>query len=254
MSDVTSERGGDGANADTRRRALLAGGFGAAVLGVLAPAALRIRRMRREARALSPLVLDLELDGTEPVRTVVVLGDSSAAGFRLTSPEQSSARRVARALHLRDGRSTRLRSVARNGATTVDVLDEQVEAAAGADVVLIGVGANDAKDRLDSATIAEAFTALVSRVRELAAPDAQLVVIGCPELSVAPGLPRVVRILMFRHVRRVAKLQARLAAELDVALVALPRAELPVEVFADDGFHPGPLGHERVSARVLSLL
>jgi lysophospholipase L1-like esterase len=251
MDDVTSDRGSEGGS---RRRALLAGGVGAAVLGVLAPAALRIRRMRREARALAPLVLDLDLDGVEPVRTVVVLGDSSSAGFRLTSPEQSAARRVARALHLRDGRATRLRSLARNGATTLDVLAEQVEATAGADVVILGVGANDAIDRLDSVSIAEALTALVTRVRELAAPEVRIVLVGCPELSVAPGLPFVVRAMLHRHVRRVAKLQVRLAAELDVPLVTLPRSELPLEVFADDGFHPGALGHERVAARVLAHL
>jgi lysophospholipase L1-like esterase len=258
MTDGSSDRGSEdgraGSGAAIRRRLLLAGGAGAAILTALTPAALRIVRMRREARKLPPLVLDVELDGIEPTRTVVVLGDSSAAGFRLSTPEQSAARRVARALQLRDGRATRLRSVASNGANTLDVLADQVEAVAGADVVLMGLGANDAMDRLDTATVAEAFTELIARVRDLAAPDARIVVIGCPELSVAPGLPLLARALMHRHVRRIAKLQARLSNELDVALVPLPRAVLPPEVFADDGFHPGALGHERVSARVLEHL
>jgi lysophospholipase L1-like esterase len=257
MTDVTSDRGsegrraGTGADAATRRRILLAGGAGAAILATLTPAALRVARMRREARKLPPLVIDVELDGVEPARTVVVLGDSSAAGFRLSTPEQSAARRVARALQLRDGRATRLRSVASNGANTADVLADQVEAVAGADVVLIGVGANDAINRVDTPAVAEAFTELIARVRALAAPDVRIVVIGCPELSVAPGLPLLARALLHRHVRRIAKLQARLAAEVEVALVPLPRTDLPPEVFADDGFHPGALGHERVSSRVL---
>jgi lysophospholipase L1-like esterase len=258
MTDVTSDRGSEDGRSEpgaaTRRRILLAGGAGAAILATLAPAALRVARMRRDARKLPPLVLDVELDGVEPARTVVVLGDSSAAGFQLSTPEQSAARRVARALQLRDGRATRLRSVASNGASTPDVLADQVEAVAGADVVLIGVGANDAIDRLDTATVAEALTELIARVRELAAPDARIVIIGCPELSVAPGLPLLARALMHRHVRRIAKLQARLATELGVALVPIPRADLPPEVFADDGFHPGALGHERVSAKVLAHL
>jgi len=214
----------------------------------------RVRRMRREARGHAPLVLDLDLAGEEPARTVVVLGDSSSAGFRLTSAEQSAARRVARALHLRDGRATRLRSVARNGATTADVLADQLAAAAGADVVLIGVGANDAKDRVASDVIEQALGELIVRVREIAAPDARVVLIGCPDLSAAPGLPLLVRLAMRSHVRRVAKLQLRVATELDVPLVPIPRSELPAEVFADDGFHPGALGHERVSGRVLTLL
>ncbi len=214
----------------------------------------RVRRMSKEASKLPALELDIDLEGVEPARDVVVLGDSSSAGFRLTSPEQSAGRRVARALHLRDGRATRLRSVARNGATTASVLAEQVEAAAGADVVLIGVGANDAKEREPNSVIEPALRELVARVREIAAPDAKVVVVGCPDLSAAPGLPRLVRLVLRSHMRRVAKLQERVTAELDVPLVPLPRGELSTEVFASDGFHPGPLGHERAAGRVLAVL
>jgi len=248
---------GDAVRADGDGRAVraaIAGGVGAVLAVVPTVALWKVRRMRREARLREPLVLDVDLEGSEPLRAVVVLGDSSSAGFRLTDPEQAAGRRVARALNLRDGRATSLRSVARNGATTADVLADQVAAVTGADVVLIGVGANDAKDRIPSAEVERALGELIVRVRELAAPDAKVVLVGCPELSVAPGLPRLVRILMRSHVRRVARVQERVAAELGVPLVPLPRKELPPEVFADDGFHPGPLGHERVTGRVLALL
>jgi len=236
-----------------RRRALVVGGAGLAIV-VPALAGLGVRRLRRTSREVPQLDLDIELDGTLPVRTVVVLGDSSSAGFRLTSAEQAAARRIARALVLRDGRATRVRSVARNGATTVDVLAEQADTAADADVVLIGVGANDAKDRLPSADVAAALAGLLARVREIAAPEARIVLIGCPDLSVAPGLPLLVRLALRPHMRRVARLQERAAAEAGIALVPLPRAVLSADVFADDGFHPGPLGHERIAGRVLTLL
>jgi lysophospholipase L1-like esterase len=235
-------------------RAAVVGGLGAALTVLPTVALWKVRRMRQEARGYEPLVLDLDLDGTEPIRTVVVLGDSASAGFRLDIPEQAAGRRIARALTLRDGRATRLSCVARNGATTADVLAEQVEAVAEADVVLIGVGANDAKDRVPSDVIESSLRVLVERVRELAAPDARVVLIGCPDLSAAPGLPWVVRTLMRPNVRRVARVQQRVAAELGVPLVALPREDLGPDVFAADGFHPGPLGHERVSAKVLAHL
>jgi len=229
---------------------------GAATVLTVAPAMalLRVRRMRREAKAMPILSLDLDIDGTQPVRSVVVIGDSASAGFRLDHPEQAAARRVTRALHLRDGRATRLRCVASNGSNTADVLADQVEAVADADVVLIGVGANDAAERVPSDDIATALTALIGRVRELAAPEARIVLIGCPDLSAAPGLPRLVRMVMRPNVRRVARVQQRVAAELGVPLVPLPRDELSPDVFAADGFHPGPLGHERVSAKVLAHL
>jgi len=235
-------------------RAAALGGVGTALALLPTLALWKVRRMRQEARSVPLLALDVDIDGTEPVRTVVVLGDSASAGFRLDNPEQAAGRRVARALNLRDGRATRLHCVARNGATSADVLADQVEAAAEADIVLIGVGANDAKDRIASDVVERSLTELVGRVRELAAPDARIVLIGCPDLSAAPGLPWVLRRLMRPNVRRVARIQQRVAAELGVPLVPLPREELGPDVFATDGFHPGPLGHERVSAKVLAHL
>lgn len=240
-----------------RRRRTSALGVGGAALALIGPAtfaALRVRRMRVEARTRVPLDLDVEIDGVEPRRTVVTLGDSSSAGFRLADAEQSASRRVARALHLRDGRATLLRSVARNGASTADVLADQVEAVAGAEIVLIGVGANDAKDRVPIDEVEAALRALIVRVRELAAPDVRIVLVGCPDLSVAPGLPRLVRLAMRRAVRRVARAQQRIADAEGIVVVPLPREQLTPDVFADDGFHPGALGHERVAGRVLTLL
>jgi len=259
MDVETSEERAGGQRAGGRRRRIPAVAAGGAAVALAVPAAaalaaLRVWRMRRDARALPVLVLDLELDGVAPQRTVVTLGDSSSAGFRLSDPEQSASRRVARALHLRDGRATRLRCVARNGATTADVLAEQVDAAAGADVVLIGVGANDAKDRVPIADVEQALEGLFVRIREIAAPDVRIVLVGCPDLSVAPAVPLLLRVVMRPLARRVARLQERVATEHGIALVPLPRAKLGPEVFADDGFHPGPLGHERVAARILAVV
>jgi len=250
-SDATRSAGGGGGRLV---RTAVVGGVGAALTVLPTLALWKVRRMRQEARSVPLLALDVDIDGTEPVRSVVVLGDSASAGFRLDNPEQAAGRRIARALNLRDGRATRLSCVARNGATSADVLADQVEAAAEGDVVLIGVGANDAKDRVASDVVERSLTELIGRVRELAAPDASIVLIGCPDLSVAPGLPWVLRRFMRPNVRRVARIQQRVAAELGVPLVPLPREELGPDVFAVDGFHPGPLGHERVSAKVLAHL
>jgi lysophospholipase L1-like esterase len=230
------------------------GGAGLALVALPSVTLRQVRRMRAEARSIAPLVLDLDIEGADPVRTIVVLGDSASAGFRLADPEQSSARRVARALHLRDGRATSLRCVARNGATIADVLAEQVAAVVGADIVVIGVGANDAKDRVPAAEVEQALGELIVRVRELAGSEVRIVLVGCPDLTVAPGLPRLVRLVIRPSVRRVTRIQQRVAAELGVPLVDVPREELGVAVFADDGFHPGPLGHERASGKVLTHL
>lgn len=232
------------------RRTALAGAF---VTSAVVPLVTlrRVREMREEARRIPPLDLDLAIDGGDPALRVVVIGDSSSAGFRLDDAEQSAARRVARALHLRDGRAVRLRCAARNGATTADVLADQVEDVVDADIVLIGVGANDAKDRIPVESAESSLRDLIARVRELAAPDVRIVLVGVPDLSVAPGLPWLARTLVRPNVRRIARMQQRVAADLGVPLVPVPREELTPDIFAADGFHPGPLGHERISARVL---
>ena len=252
--DTRGGAGDGGRGSRPRSVGLIVAGLTVAIAGPPARAALRVRRMRRAAAAAPRLAVDIDLDGTGPVRRVVVLGDSASAGYRLSDPEQVASRRVTRALHLRDGRAMRLRSVARNGATTADVLAEQVEAATDADVVLVGVGANDATTRRSSVELEAELTQLIGRLREVAAPEATIVIVGCPDLSVAPSLPYLVRPMLRWHVRRVARVQARVADATGVPLVALPRDVLPPTVFADDGFHPGPLGHERVTSRVLELL
>lgn len=253
----TDTRVRDGSGARRSRRpplALLGAVLAAAFAGAPMLAMRRVRRMRRAARSAPALVLDVDLDGTAPERLIVLLGDSASAGFRLATPEQSAGRRIARALNLRDGRATRLRSVARNGATTADVLAEQLNAAAGADVVMIGVGANDASHRVPSASLEADLEELLTRVREVAAPHARVVLVGCPDLSVAPGLPILARAFMRFHVRRVVRVQGRVAAALAVPVVGLPRRDLTPDVFGEDGFHPGPLGHERISSRILTVL
>jgi hypothetical protein len=41
---------------------------------------------------------------------------------------------------------------------------------------------------------------------------------------------------------------------LDVVSGRAVRADLTIERFAVDGFHPGPIGRERVAVRILDLL
>jgi len=218
-------------------------------------AAWSVRRMRRSAAAVQPLVHDIDLPGRFPPRYLVMVGDSAAAGHGLHDPEQLASRRVARGLVAADGRATAVRSVAVDGATTADVLTTQVDAARGAEVVLLGVGANDAlARRWDRAALTHTTDRLLRALREVAAEDAQVVLHTCPDLSAAPGLPRVLRPVVGWRCRRTAQLQAAVAALHGVAVVDLPRRRLTREVFGADGFHPGAEGHARMAERVLSLL
>lgn len=218
-------------------------------------AAWGVRRMRVDAHGVAPLDHDVDLPGRFPPRSVVMLGDSAAAGHGLDGADDAVPRLVGRALVARDGRATAVRSVAVNGATTGDVLDTQLEAARGADVVLLGVGANDAFNVRRSYTeVADTTHRLLAAIRAIAAPRAAIVFHTCPDLSVAPGLPVVLRPVVGRRCRRVAEAQHAIAAIHDVPVADMPRERLDPEVFGPDRFHPGAVGHARLAEQVMAVL
>lgn len=218
-------------------------------------AARDVRRLRDGGAAVPALDHALDLPGEGPARRVAVLGDSAAAGHGLPSPDDGLARRLGRALHARDGRATQVRSVARDGATTAEVLAEQLPAAAGAEIVVLGVGVNDAIKRPQLGEVAADLRELLITLRALAACRDGVVLLTCPDLSVAPGIPAVLRPLLGWRCRSVARRQTRVAAGLGVPTVAAGRTELTPEVFGDDGVHPGRVGravgrHDPASSRV----
>jgi lysophospholipase L1-like esterase len=211
--------------------------------------------MRQEGAKVRPLHHDVDLPGRFPPRRLVVLGDSAAAGHGLPGSEDALARRVGRGLVAADGRATAVRCVAVDGATTAEVLATQLEAATGADVVIIGVGVNDAvRPGRSTEETATALRALLIGVLARVPTEARVVLLSCPDLSVAPGLPRLLQTVVGQRCRTLAAAQERVAADLAVPVVRAGRAVLSVEMFGTDGFHPGTRGHERLAADVLARL
>lgn len=217
-------------------------------------AAITVRTMKERGREVPALALDLRLPGRQPVRRVAVLGDSSAAGHGLSDADEAVGRRVCRALAESDGRATDLRALAVDGADIRCVIDQQLEAATDAELVLLGVGANDAIRRHTPVRVARELTELFEAVREVAAPDVTIVLVSAPDLSVAPALPSILRGPLGWWCRTTARVQEAIAAEHDVQVVALPREVLDPAVFGDDGFHPGAIGHERTAAAIIDRL
>ena len=240
----------------------LAGSVSLAVLWLVAAsmvsglhALVEVRRMRARAAEVPPLDHAVDLPGRFPPRRLVMLGDSAAAGHGLNGAEDAVPRRVARTLVAADGRATAVHSVAVDGATTDDVLRTQVGSARGADIVLLGVGANDAfKVHRSFSEVADATHRLLTAVRDVAAPEAQIVFHTCPDLSMAPGLPLVLRPVVGWRCRHVAEAQHAVAAMHGVPVADLPRERLSPEVFGADRFHPGPVGHARLAERVVTIL
>jgi lysophospholipase L1-like esterase len=237
----------------------------AAVLGALAAGgvvagrtAATIRRMRQAAAGADALVHELELDGRGPTTRVTVLGDSAAAGHGIGSADDALPRLLGRALAA-DGQAVSVRCLAEDGATTEEVADRQVprfapvEEGDGCDVVVIGVGVNDALRRHPVSLVRHDTRRLLEAVTR-ACPCGTTVLVTCPDLGVAPGLPAPVRGAVGWRCRSVAAAQQEVADELGVPAVALDRELLRPEHFGADGFHPGPVGLEQLARLVVDRL
>lgn len=252
----------DGSRVRCRRgRALRAGTLtGAAVaatvgglLATVTPVAARIRRLRMQAADVPVLDHTLHLPGSPPTRTVAVLGDSAAAGHGLSDAELALPARVGRELWARDGRETRVRCAAVAGADTAGVLERQLTAARDAEVVVVMAGVNDAlspRRRLRSAE--RTYDRLLTAVTANHAAPSRVVAVMCPDLSVAPSLPRILRPVVGVRCRSMARRQLRLAARHGVGVVALPASVLPRAVLGDDGLHPGVEGHRRLAGAIVA--
>lgn len=80
---------------------------------------------------------------------LVVLGDSISVGVGAYSAGKTLVGRAAAYIETQTGRPVRVENYARSGATADDLLDQQLPKAdlAGADIILLEIGANDSRRR-----------------------------------------------------------------------------------------------------------
>jgi len=227
--------------------------------------------------------------GGGPV-TLLVLGDSTAAGVGVDAPGQSVSGQVAAGL-ARDGREVLVRSVAVSGARAGD-LAEQIERARGLDdarrgnnggregarrgnnggregarrgnnggregarrtptVALVLIGANDATHRTP---LEEVQRDVRRAVAELRAAGAAVVVGTCPDLGAVRAFAQPLRALAAWQGRRVADVTERATraaggVPVDLAARTGPAFRADPRMLSSDEFHPSARGY-RLWAQVL---
>lgn len=204
--------------------------------------------MRRE---YLPTVPALRIRGTfgdadAPRLTLVVLGDSTAAGVGAGSVDASYPVRLARRVA---GESFRVRLVGLgvSGARVAGVLREQLPRALeeDPDVVVVAVGANDVTHltRLDD--VEDDMHMLLERLR---GADVAAVVAGPPDMR-SPVFLEPLRTIVGWRGNAVAERIEGAAAGAGVPLVPLADgtrdrfAEDPDRYYSEDDFHPGPAGY-----------
>jgi lysophospholipase L1-like esterase len=189
-----------------------------------------------------------------PLR-LVVLGDSSAAGFGVHRPRETPAALLANGLARRLRRPVAARTFAVVGATSKRLVP-QVEAALDErpDLAVILVGANDVTHNDNRAA---AVRYLADAVRALRAAGAEVVVGTCPDLGAIRPIHPPLRWLARYWSRQLAAAQTVAVVEAGGRTVSLgdllgPRfVSEPHKLFGGDKFHPSADGYAIAVAAIL---
>lgn len=243
-------------------RRLLGGGAAVTIGGALASAgvlAAQVQQARRHIpRAEAPPPRGTGWYGGRrgrPALDLVMLGDSSAAGYGVHKPRETPGALLATGISRRLGRPVRYHCLAVVGATS-HRLAPQVEAALELhpDLAVIVVGGNDVTHRANRAA---AVRYLAQAVRQLQAAGTQVVVGTCPDLGTIRPIRPPLRWLAGRWSRQLAAAQTVAAVEAGAWTVSLgdllgPRfAAEPHRMFGRDGFHPSADGYAAAAAVLL---
>jgi lysophospholipase L1-like esterase len=229
---------------------------GALFVGLLRGQARLARRMIPAAEAPPPRcdgVYGAKFPG-EPV-SLVVLGDSTGAGYGVHRPRETPGALLATGVSRRLRRPVRLHRLAVVGAASAG-LAPQVELALEhrPDLAVILVGANDVTHRVHRDV---AVRHLVNAVRTLRAAGAAVVVGTCPDLGTIQPIQPPLRWLARRWSRQLAAAQTVAVVEAGGWTVSLgdllgPRfAADPLRMFSSDRFHPSADGYAAAAATML---
>ena len=228
----------------------------AVTAGVLLAQARQARRTIPMAEAPPPRgdgLYGAKLPG-QPIN-LVLLGDSSAAGYGVHRPRETPGALLATGVSRRLGRPVRLRRFAVVGSLSAG-LAPQVDAAVETrpDLAVILIGGNDVTNRTPPAV---AVRYLVDAVRRLREAGAQVVVGTCPDLGAIQPIKPPLRWLARRWSRQLAAAQTVAVVEAGGLTVSLgdllgPRfAAEPTRLFAWDHFHPSAEGYAIAVAALL---
>jgi len=190
--------------------------------------------------------------------SMVILGDSSAAGYGVHRPRETPGALLAIGVSRRLRRPVRLHRLAVVGSVSAG-LRHQVEAALehDPDVAVIIIGGNDVTHVSDRSS---AVRHLGDCVRRLRAAGCKVVVGTCPDIGAIQPIKPPLRWLARSWSRQLAAEQTVAVVEAGGRTVSLGDllgpafAADPVRMFGSDRFHPSVEGYARAAAVILPTL
>ncbi|GAA4224860.1 SGNH/GDSL hydrolase family protein [Actinomadura meridiana] len=195
--------------------------------------------------------------GGEPL-SLVMIGDSTAAGLGVHTPEETPAALLATGLSAIADRPVRLTNVARSGARS-PALPGQVDRALEVrpDLAVIMIGANDVTGRVPPG---ESVRHLADAVERLRAAGSHVVVGTCPDLGSVKPLMQPLKWIARRASRQLAAAQTIAVVERGARSISLGDllgrefAADPLSMFSEDRYHPSARGYAAAAAAVLPSL
>ena len=176
----------------------------------------------------------------------LALGDSTGAG--VGAREGGYVARLFKRIEERRPGST-LSNVCVSGATTEDLLRDQLEkgVAMNPDLVTVGIGVNDIGHGLTLEQFSKNFEEILTTLKEKT--HAQIVVTNLPDVSSAPRIPSVMRSTYQGQIVQFGQRLEEIANRHGVTvfdIYSITKDELPShpEYFSNDGFHPSDEGYE----------
>jgi lysophospholipase L1-like esterase len=185
---------------------------------------------------------------------VVLLGDSSAAGYGVDRVVETPGAHVASGIATGADRRVHLREFAKVGAQSSD-LDGQIDLAlvSPTDLAIILIGTNDVTHRVRPA---QSVRYLGDSVARLVAAGSKVMVGTCPDLGTVKPIPPPLKQVARSWSRRLAAAQSIATVEaggVSVALASILGPDFesaPAVLFGPDRFHPSAEGY-RALAEVL---
>ena len=195
--------------------------------------------------------------GGKPLN-MVILGDSSAAGYGVHKPRETPGALLATGVSRRLHRPVRLHRLAVVGSMSAG-LSYQVDAALEYDpeVAVILVGGNDITHAM---AFAAAARHLGDGVRRLRAVGCKVVVGTCPDIGAIQPIKPPLRWVARSWSRQLAALQTVAVVEAGGRTVSIGDllgpafAADPVRMFSSDQFHPSAEGYARAAAVIMPTL
>ena len=192
--------------------------------------------------------------GPGPALRVAWLGDSTAAGVGASSRSGALPVQVAEGL----GLPVELVVLAASGARIADVVDDQLPALARLDsqAVFVSVGANDAVHFTGRRTFERRYRTLVESLPD----DAQVVLLGVPDMGSIPRLAQPLRAVAGWRGRQLDRVVQEVAAATGATYVDIAGATGPAfradpdRFYAGDDYHPSDEGYRRWAEAVLDVV